>query len=220
MATQVRETKAGSSVSAYVVLNKKGEHVATVNAHFANSGRVSVDVWNLGTAVVERCLDAAILSGAVTEARLEKAIGASEAKRDWAKKGSDEHTGFAAFDLFGLQQGNAGGGGYDKFAASIRGMWIDGVLMTDHCGRDAKSEKLMAQYQRAAAKHEVRETIENHTLKISYAFPEGFQKAWDAKAKKIGAHFANFNGGKYQSLHISAGLKRLEELGYTVIQAI
>lgn len=36
MATQVRETAAGKSVSAYVVLNKKGEHVATVNLHYSS----------------------------------------------------------------------------------------------------------------------------------------------------------------------------------------
>lgn len=34
MANQVRETKAGAAISAYVVLNKKGEHVATVYAFF------------------------------------------------------------------------------------------------------------------------------------------------------------------------------------------
>lgn len=218
MATQVRETKAGSSISAYVVLNKKGEHVATVNAHFSNGGTVTVDVWNLGTYPVERCLAAASKSGAVTPAQLDKAEAASRAKRDWARP--EEHSSFAAYDLFGLQQGRAGGYGYDKFAAAIRGLWIDGVQLTDHCGRDAQSEKLMTQYQRAAAKHEVRETVENQTRKISYSFPEGFQKEWDRKAKKIGASFANFNGGKYQSLHIHAGLMRLEEMGYRVIQAI
>ena len=33
----VRETKAGKAISAYVVLNPSGEHVATVQAHFSES---------------------------------------------------------------------------------------------------------------------------------------------------------------------------------------
>ena len=45
---QVRETKAGGSISAYVVLRATGEHVATVQAHFADSGNVMVDVWHMG----------------------------------------------------------------------------------------------------------------------------------------------------------------------------
>lgn len=42
----VRETAAGKSISAYVVLNKKGVEVATVQAHFSNGGRCLVNVWD------------------------------------------------------------------------------------------------------------------------------------------------------------------------------
>lgn len=42
---QVRETKAGKSISAWVVV-KNGKCIATVHAHYGNSGRVQVDVWH------------------------------------------------------------------------------------------------------------------------------------------------------------------------------
>lgn len=45
MATKyVNDTKAGKSVSAYVILNKKGVHVATVKAHFSDGGTCLVNV--------------------------------------------------------------------------------------------------------------------------------------------------------------------------------
>ena len=40
----IREYAAARSLSADVVLNPKGKHVATVRAHFADSGRVVVEV--------------------------------------------------------------------------------------------------------------------------------------------------------------------------------
>lgn len=47
MATKyVRETKAGKSISAHIILNKKGDHVATVQAHFSNGGTCLVNVWH------------------------------------------------------------------------------------------------------------------------------------------------------------------------------
>ena len=43
---QVRETKAGKSVAAWVVLRADGTHVATVQAHYSDAGAAQVDVWN------------------------------------------------------------------------------------------------------------------------------------------------------------------------------
>jgi hypothetical protein len=83
---QVRETKAGKSISAWVILNPEGKEVATVQAYYADSGGVTVDVFQ------------------------------------WGKPGK-EH-----------QQGHAGGYGYDKFAAALSRLEIDGIPMTDHCG--------------------------------------------------------------------------------------
>lgn len=41
----VNQSKQSDSISAYVILNKKGKHVATVQALYGNSGGVQVDVW-------------------------------------------------------------------------------------------------------------------------------------------------------------------------------
>lgn len=74
MANQVRETSAGKSISAWVILNKKGVHVATVNAHYSNGGRVSVDVWNMGTEAVRRSFDTVRANGRLSDADLAKRI--------------------------------------------------------------------------------------------------------------------------------------------------
>jgi len=42
----VSDTKAGKSVSAYVILNRKGEHVATIRAHFSDGGNCLVNVFD------------------------------------------------------------------------------------------------------------------------------------------------------------------------------
>lgn len=106
MAKQVRETAAGKSVSAWVVLNRKGQHVATVNAHYGNNS-VSVDVWNLGQNAVNNSWDAAIKCGKLSAAGVAKALADCTKKRDWISE--DEHEQWAAFDVFGMQQSSGGG---------------------------------------------------------------------------------------------------------------
>lgn len=214
MATQVRETKAGRAISAFLVLNKKGEHVATVNAHYADSGRVSVDVWNIGQRAVDKCLVSAAVSGSLATDKLENAIKDARTKRDWVKP--EDLKEWAAYDLFGLQQCSAGGGGYDKFTAALRGIWIDGVQLVDHCGNDAKSEKLLKAYTKDMAALKA-QWLHEKPQQIKDA-----QKAWDAKAEKMGASFSNYDADKgcYTSLHIRAGLDRLTSMGWNVIQAI
>ena len=46
MTRQVRETKAAKAISATVILNPKGKHVATVHSHYSDAGIVTVDVWH------------------------------------------------------------------------------------------------------------------------------------------------------------------------------
>ncbi len=191
MAKQVRETHAGSSISAWVILNKKGEHVATVNAHYSNSGTVTVDVWNRGDAV-ERC-----------NAAVEKHF-----------KATGKTSRFYHHDL---QQGRAGGYGYDKFTAALAGLWIDGQQMANHCGSVANAQKtkdrLFAQYCK----------FHDYSGERARAAEKGWdRKHWDKRAAKIGARFANWCSEKqrFTSLHFEAGLERLKMLGYRVIQAI
>ena len=44
--TQVRDTKAGRAIKAFVVLDKRGDQVATVHAHYSEGGTVTVNVWD------------------------------------------------------------------------------------------------------------------------------------------------------------------------------
>lgn len=206
MAKQVRETTAGAAISAYVVLNKKGEHVATVNAHYSNGGAVTVDVWNHGAAVM-RSFDTARKIGRVSE----KALAAhADRAPDYYKEQADR-IDWAARDLYGLQQSRAGGYGYDKFAAALAGLIIDGHTMADHCGRVPEAEKARAALLRRYAK-------------AVAAGANGNGKEWREKAARIGCNFANWGalncGERYESLHFIDGLIRLQSLGYRVIQAI
>lgn len=210
MAKQVRETTAGASISAFVVLNKHGEHVATVNAHYSNGGRVSVDVWNIGDAVT-RSFETARRTGRLSDAALAK--HASRAPDYYT--GQDQREQWAAHDLFGLQQASAGGYGYDKFAAALAGLIIDGHTIADHSGSVPESEKarqrILAQYKKAAM--------------VGAGQTVSDRQKWQKKADAIGAHFCNWctheSGAEYWAdLHFTSGLSRLEAFGYRVIQAI
>ena len=193
MTKQVRETAAGQSISATVVLNKKGEHVATVQAHYSNAGRVTVDVWSTSVGLEGMC------------------------KRPdlWAKLPTDKDYKAGAFDLWSLQQGSAGGYGYDKHAAALAGLIIDGHTIADHCGQVPEAEGARAALLRAYWK----------AVKAGKANTTETRDEWRKKAERIGCRFANWRQDAdgcegWSSLHFDQGLTRLESLGYTVIQAI
>ncbi|EPX9606381.1 hypothetical protein ACW6G5_004691 [Pseudomonas aeruginosa] len=217
MAKQVRSTNAGHSISAWVILNSKGEHVATVNAHYSNGGRVSVDVWNIGDKATRRSYDSAMLPLApeARAAAMAKAERDALKKRDWLKP--EDAPGYAAYDLFGLQQSSAGGYGYDKLAAALSGLVIDGHTIADHCGRVPEKEKARAALFTQYCK------FHDYSGERTRAAEKGWDRAhWAKRASKIGASFANWDSdkGRYTSLHFEGGLRRLETLGYRVIQAI
>jgi len=48
MAKQVRETKAGESISVWVILKGRKGVVTEVHAHYSDAGVVTVDVWDGG----------------------------------------------------------------------------------------------------------------------------------------------------------------------------
>jgi hypothetical protein len=193
MTKQVRETAAGQSISASVILNKKGEHVATVQAHYSNAGRVTVDVWSTSVGLEGMCERADL----------------------WAKLPTDKDYKAGAFDLWSLQQGSAGGYGYDKHAAALAGLIIDGHTIADHCGQVPEAEKARVSLMRA-----YRRAVVGNAVKTPAA-----RDGWQQKAKRIGCHFANWQQDAdgcegWGSLHFDQGLARLESLGYTVINAI
>lgn len=113
--TYVRETSAAKSVAAYVVLNAKGAHVATVQMHFGAS-RVLVNVWN---------------EGREAQARTLKALGLTVDDKGRVTEG--KRVGETIYDVAGIQEGRASGYGYDKRTAALAGLVIDGHVMTDHC---------------------------------------------------------------------------------------
>jgi hypothetical protein len=101
----VRETAAGKSISAYVIL-KDGREVATVQMH--HGAGCLVNVWQRHGAY----LATAAANGPAP---------------------MDDATERAAFDLWAFQQGRATGYGYDKETAALSGLWIDGHELSDHC---------------------------------------------------------------------------------------
>lgn len=50
---QVRETRAGMSIQAFVIIKPYKGIVATIHAHFADSGMCMVDVWDKGALVYQ-----------------------------------------------------------------------------------------------------------------------------------------------------------------------
>lgn len=211
---QVRETNAGSAISAYIILNKKGDHVATLQSH--SSGTVSIDVWTHDCLTELACLKTALKTGRLSE----KALINKMAEAPDYYSSASEREEWAAHELYGLQQGKAGGYGYDKFAAALSGLIIDGHTMANHCGSVPECEKTRASLLKRywADMHASPEHVKSEHYKTALAK----QKEWDEKARKIGASFANWRTetNSYGSLHFQTGLERLEMLGYRIIQAI
>lgn len=109
MTKYVRETKAGKSISAWII-TKGTRYVATVQSHYSDGGSVLVNVFQT---------DAAAQKSA-------KVLG-----KPWPPKNFDS-------DFTGFLYGRAGGYGYDKFTAAISGLVIDGHRMSNHCGASKK----------------------------------------------------------------------------------
>lgn len=198
MKKQVRDTAAGKSLSAYVVLNKRRQHVATVNAHFSNANVCTVDVWNHGDDTAARCLGTALQTGAVTQRALQDAIlSAPDYCLDHARREN-----WAACHFFSLQQ-SRGGDLYDALA----GLIVDGHTLNYHRQTPPELRKkttaLLEAYKRAHRKGApTRATFEE-------------------KAERMGAHFANWiTGNGYTDIYHHAGFERLRGLGYDVIQAL
>jgi hypothetical protein len=182
--------------SAWVVLNKKGEHVATVTAQYPRdgAGRMSVNVRNTTMGAQQRTAD-----------RYAATYGKRLIDRDATDAGG-LHLWF--------QAASASGYGYDKTTAALAGLIVDGHTLADHCGRVPEAEtakaRLFAAYQKARDAYKAAPSGE---------FP---RRAWEDKARKIGARFANWSqeAGGYTSLHFEPGLDRLRTLGYRVVQAL
>lgn len=126
MRFDVRETPAGKSLSAIVIM-RGARRVATVLAHYGSGGAVKVNVWQDSDAA-ERSLAAFTRDHAK--------LSAAQLKRELASLAADD-----GIRPFSYQAAQAGGGGYDKFTAALAGMYIDGAAMGNHCSRRGAPRK-------------------------------------------------------------------------------
>lgn len=189
MTKQVRETAAGKSISAYVILNPKGEHVATVQAHFSDGGTVTVDAWSMG--------------GDKSAEKIARAMG-YEIDAE-GRLASGKHKGEWPYKVANLQQGRAGGGGYDKFTAALSGMVIDGHRMSNHCEGGKKPPKGRKAWPSDAKPPK------------GYSFSNYRTHGYNAAGERV--ELAAEEQG-YASCYRREGFEYLRALGYTVIQAI
>ena len=104
-----------------------------------------------------------------------------------------------AFSDTGLRtctEGTASGYGYDKLTAALRGLFVDGVELTDHCATDKTSARLL---KRARA------GTPTDSLRV------GKNRAYD---------FANWDTTGPTSCYRKPGLDVLRALGYRIIQGV
>jgi hypothetical protein len=155
----VSETKAGKSISAWIILNRRNQHVATVRAHYSDGGTSFVNVFN--------------------------------------------HVASKSAETLPFQSGSAGGYGYDKLTAALRGLEIDGHKLTNHCevNRKLKDGQLYPRDAKAPK---------------GFHFANWVSSVWKGEDKK---ELPKDKQG-YSDCYRESGLKYLEAIGYKVISAI
>ncbi len=222
----VHETSAAKSVSARIIL-KGNRYVATVRAHYGNS-RVLVNVYQ-GS---------------------ESYLNAFRAKAGLKRNAplSDESQK-QAYENFGFQSASASGYGYDKFAAALAGMIIDGHAMSDHSSRDGspkppkgcgglypegfKTPKGYSLANWTRASKATGQTFHAYTWRDKAKAELGFPKdnheitgeQWEQIDAKADAMRQEWEASDdcvtgWQSCYKESGLNYLRALGYSVHQAI
>lgn len=99
-----------------------------------------------------------------------------------------------------IHQRKAGGYGYDRFTAALRGATIDGVRMYDHCVQSEETLAYLAQYNSAIG--------------------EDAKRAIYDRARAAGIEFANYSEKGYLNAYYVGGIDRLRSMGYDLIYAI
>lgn len=166
---------------AYVVLNKRRQHVATVTFKFTES-QVTATVITPWSATESLARIAKVKGWVIDQNRL-----------------IDPKTGKAVAYVSKVQEqtGKAGGYGYDKRAAALAGLYIDGHEMGDHSSSLGAPKKPRG----------------FDLYPADYIPPKGYRLANYQSATE-------FKPGGYLSCFREQGMKYLTALGYDVIQAL
>lgn len=231
MSKYVYDTAAAKSISAYAIM-KGTVLIAKVTAHYANSGNVLVNVAQWGESVIK-----SYNTHAGTKLKTKPEDYESY---DAYRKATD------ICESFQFQHKMRGGMGYDKFAAAIGGMIIDGHRIADHCGnslspkkkdnglfpRGFKSPKgfTLANYIERSAATGKRMNIDSFFDKAmaNLGFHDDEENTDEnmlslrnekRRLYTAWAESADFQAG-YTSCFQESGLKYLSSLGYNVIQVI
>lgn len=219
MSKYVRETAPAKSVSATVIM-KGARHVATVQAHYGSS-RVLVNVWQESEAYRKSFTKAH--NAPTTDSELDR----------------------AAYELFAFQQGTASGYGYDKFAAALSGLIIDGHTMGNHCEFWRKPPKGRATFPETAkapkgwsfanwtrwskSRGKSMHAYDWRDMAKAELFPNGLPEndagAWDsihARANELEAEWRESDDCEsgYSDCYRATGLDYLRAIGYSLINAI
>lgn len=198
MTKAVCETSAGKSISALVVLNPKGEHVATIQFYFANSGGVTCTVLTHGDAACKRTAEA-----------MGYGFGPDD-KIVSTPKGKGHFIGKYAYKVASDMTGHAGGYGYDKRTAALSGLVVDGHKMTDHCGGGLERPKGRLWND----KDKARLAKKGYTLSNwSGPVEEGREPGYGRKGVPNSA-------SGWASCYRLSGYEYLQAIGYRVIRAI
>lgn len=199
---RVDETPQGRAISAFVIMKGKRK-VATVQMRYGSGGGLLVNVFQ----------DSDAAERSAMAAHQTKIKGLSEVEA-------------TARDMW-AQSATAGGYGYDKSTAALSGMWIDGHQLTDHCsrkrapkpprGRTTFSQSAtprrgysFANFTTFLTDGDKPERIDQHKRRFDEAYAARVDAAIEADQVEKG----------YTDCYRESGLKYLEAMGYTVIQAI
>lgn len=108
-----------------------------------------------------------------------------------------------------FQHGSAGGYGYDKLTAALRGLTVDGHTLTDHCAENLPPPEGHKVWPKGSTPPQGYEFANYHPEFLTFGFdPE----------KHPNPHFCGEEG--YSSCYRISGLKYLEAFGYEIIQAV
>lgn len=183
MSKYVHDTPAAKALSAWIIL--KGSHpIATVRAAYGSGGGVLVNIYQHGDTVL---------------ARTAKVLRANDPKL----AGED-------YQVAGFQSARASGYGYDKLTAALRGLVIDGVILTDHCSRLGAPKPPKGR----------------KTFPRDYMPPKGYSLANFANGEEQypwgGKHHPGIPDGEagYTDCYREPGLNILKAKGYQVVQAL